>query len=72
MRRRDGVKSLTTPEEGAFKVPIGCIRDKIMASSALIRKLVGTGWGASPSVLRTSALACSVPQHGVKADTPAY
>ena len=28
-----------------------------MARSALIRKLVGTGWGASPSTLRTSALA---------------
>ena len=28
-----------------------------MARSVLIRKLVGTGWGASPSTLRTSALA---------------
>ena len=34
-----------------------------MARSALIRKLVGTGWEAGPSTLRTSALAL--------ADTPA-
>ena len=33
------------------------LRDKVMARSALIRKLVGTGWGASPSTLCTSALA---------------
>ena len=33
------------------------LRDKVMARSALISKLVGTGWGASPSTLRTSALA---------------
>ena len=57
IRRRDGVESLATPEEGEFKVPIGCINDKVMARSALIRKLVGTGWEASPSTLRTSALA---------------
>ena len=28
-----------------------------MARNVLIRELVGTGWGASPSTLRTSALA---------------
>ena len=33
------------------------LRDKVMERSALIHKLVGTGWGASPSTLRTSALA---------------
>ena len=44
------------------------LRDKVMARSGLIRKLVGTGWGASPSTLCTSALAlvyaqaeCCVP-----------
>ena len=49
-----------------------------MARSALIHKLVGTGLGASPPTLRTSALALvyaplnTVPQHGVEADTPTY
>ena len=32
-------------------------RDKVMARSALIRKLVGTLWGVSPSTPRISALA---------------
>ena len=32
------------------------LRDKVMARSALIRKLVGTGLEGSPSTLRTSAL----------------
>ena len=51
-----------------------------MARSALIRKLVGTGWRASPLTFGTSALAqhlCmnllnTVPQHGVEVDTPNY
>ena len=32
------------------------LRDKVVARSALIRKLVGAGWRASPSTLRSSAM----------------
>ena len=41
----------------SYRQHLAGLRDKVMARSALIRKLVGTGWGASPSTLRTSALA---------------
>lgn len=40
-----------------YRQHLAGLRDKVMARNALIRKLVGTGWGASPSTLRTSALA---------------
>ena len=41
----------------SYRQHLARLRNKVMARSALIRKLVGTGWGASPSTLRTSALA---------------
>ena len=41
----------------SYRQHLAGLRDKVMARSALIRKLVGTGRGASPSTLRTSALA---------------
>ena len=41
----------------SYRQHLAGLRDKVMARSALIHKLVGTGWGASPSTLRTSALA---------------
>ena len=41
----------------SYRQHLAGLKDKVMAHSALIRKLVGTGWGASPSTLRTSALA---------------
>ena len=41
----------------SYRQHLAGLREKVMARSALIRKLVGTGWGASPSTLRTSALA---------------
>jgi len=41
----------------SFRQHLAGLRDKVMARSALIRRLVGTGWGASASTLRTSALA---------------
>ena len=41
----------------SYRQNLAGLRDKVMARSALIRKLVGTGWGGSPSTLRTSALA---------------
>ena len=41
----------------SYRQHLAGLRDKVMAQSALIRKLVGTGWGASPSTLCTSALA---------------
>ena len=40
-----------------YRQHLARLRAKVMARSALIRKLVGTGWGASSSILRTSALA---------------
>ena len=40
----------------SYRQHLAGLRDKVMAHSALIRKLVGTGLGASPSTLRTSAL----------------
>ena len=40
----------------SYRQHLAGLRDKVMERSALIRKLVGTGWGASPSTLRTSAL----------------
>ena len=49
-----GVKFIRTL---SYRQHLAGVRDKVMARSALIRKLVGTGWGASPSTLRTSALA---------------
>ena len=41
----------------SYRQHLAGLRDKVMTRSALIRKLVGTGWGASPSTLRTSTLA---------------
>ena len=41
----------------SYRQHLAGLRDKVIARSALIRKLVGTGWGASPSILCTSALA---------------
>ena len=40
-----------------FRQHLAGLRDKVMARSALIRRLAGTGWGASAATLRTSALA---------------
>ena len=37
IRRRDGVESLTTPEEGEFKVPIdGCIRENVVVTCKIV------------------------------------
>ena len=41
----------------SYRQHLGGLRDKVMARSALIRKIVDTGWRVSPSTLRTSALA---------------
>ena len=41
----------------SYRQHLAGLRDKVMARSALIRKLVGTAWGASPSTLHTSELA---------------
>ena len=41
----------------SYRQHLAGLKDKVMARTALIRKLVGTGWGASPLTLRTSALA---------------
>ena len=41
----------------SFRQHLAGLRDKVVTSSALIRKIVGTGWGANPSTLCTSALA---------------
>ena len=41
----------------SYRQHLAGLRDKVMARSALIRRLVGTGWGASQSTLCTSALA---------------
>ena len=41
----------------SYRQHLAGLRDKVMARSALIHKLVGTGGGASPSTLRTSTLA---------------
>ena len=39
IRRRDGVKSLTTLEEGEFKVPIdGCIRGKCIVQAPTLKR----------------------------------
>ena len=62
----------------SYRQHLAGLSDKVMARSALIRKLVFTGWEASPSALRTSALArvyapaeyCAI--HRVEADTPTY
>ena len=41
----------------SYRQYLAGLRDKVMAYSALISKIVGTGWGGSPSTFRTSALA---------------
>ena len=41
----------------SYRQHLAGLRGKVMTRSALICKLVGTGWGASPTTLRTSALA---------------
>ena len=41
----------------SFHQHLAGLRDKVMTRSALIGKIVGTEWGASPSTLCTSALA---------------
>ena len=39
----------------SYQQHLAGLTDKVMVHSALICKLVGTGWGASPPALRTSA-----------------
>ena len=58
----------------SYRQHLAGLGDKVMVRSALIRKLVGTGWESSPSTLRTSAqaLVYTAPQHGTEASTPAY
>ena len=50
------MKTMQLDRTLSYRQHLAGLRDKVMTHSALIRKLVGTGWEASPSTLRTSTL----------------